>query len=578
MKSLDTNTNGIVGFDIDQYGESLSKIKEQYIRAPRQIIFDNPESEDRFKTFYDDYLEIARYYHRYKSGTKYLLNDHVHKRTVKRNGKINIENVESEKGACLQFKKIAKLINKQARFLFGAEPDININFKMDLGEEDNALVDALNVTKEMINNIIKMTDFMSKLFVASKDCMIGKRVACVINFNQDSGVTVDFLPAFNFVYEYDDNEQDKLKYFSFFRPLTVAMPSGDTCLYVKKTYRIMKIDDPDGTGEMLERCWVHEQVFDEDGKDVTELYEQFNNETLFSGITDLDFIPAQVIINNGLLCDVFGVSDVEELQDEESWFNALACLDINALRKSMHPMKYTVDMDSSTTDKMTNQPGGYADLVSDRKDPSSKAPSIGLLESSMNFNQPLNDILQTIDKEMHDTVDVPNINLETMSGVLTSGKALKALYWGLITRCDEKMKVWSPAISKIMAMILEGCYTYPEYAQRYLGTKQFPMRIEYEFEVVRNNPLPEDEEEEKASDMLEVNNKLMSRKAYMMKWYNFNDAQANAELLQIAIEQNILEDLAVPVDSLRDNDLYKELEEGSVTQDTSETQTLADEI
>lgn len=567
MAVLDTNP--LVGSLSGEYDKDKTN---NYLRMPKSLLYDSPGYEDGYGAFWEDYAFIEGYYKKYYSGIRFETNDHMIKKTTTKDGQKQEVYEKCYEPAMLKIRKVAKLINKQSRFLFGAEPDILLKLKMDLGEEDEQEDKTLSTTKEMIDNIIEKTAFTSKLFVASKDCAIGKRVAAVINFNPDSGVTIDFLPSLNFVYEYDSVEQDKLCYFAFFKPLVQATTEGLKDFYIKKVYKLIK--DPLNESEIdrsepipkeyRTRCHVKELVYDDSSHDVTEAYQRANSEmTLFDGFIDLDFIPAEVIINNGLLGDTLGVSDVEDLESYESWFNAISDLDIDALRQSMNPTKYTVDMDYTTTAHMTNRPGGYVDLQSDRKAPENIHPQVGVLEASLNFSEPLNDVLKMINKEMYDFVDVPDIDLETMSGVITSGKALKALYWGLIIRCDEKMKTWAPSIARIMNMVLEGCYVYPSIAQRYLGNENFPSRLEFEFEIIRNNPLPEDEADEKAIDLQEVNAQVMSRKSYLKKWRKMNDKQADAELVQIAIETNLLDNSAIPLDDLSDNGFYNALMQSS---------------
>lgn len=531
-----------------------------YVPVPRNVIFKNPPVKDEYDLFYTDFLEIERFYYRYHKGTRYFISDHLQRRLAND----GIEYTDDFKPSCMHYRKIANLINKQARFLFGKEPDINLNLNIDLGDNDDALKKALDITREMMDNIIRLSSFTSKLFIASKDCAIGKRVACVVNFNPDSGITIDFLPAFNFVFEYDKVFEDKLSYFAYFRPLTKSSNGKEIKYFVKKVYRLTRKPLPPDQieNEYSPRfeygCNVQEMVYDEKGEDITKEYEREYGK-LFKGDIELPFIPAEVIINNGLLDETLGISDVRELEDYEAWYNALSCLDMDALRKAMNPTKYTVDMDESTTVNMSNNAGAYVDLMSDKKDPESKSPSIGLLESQLRFSEPLKDLLSMVNKEMYNFVDVPDIDLETMSGVITSGKALRALYWGLIIRCEEKMKIWAPAISRIMTIVLEGCYAFPQIAQRYLGNQPFPSKIDYEFEVIRNNPLPEDEDEEKSSDMQEVNAGLMSRKSYIMKWRNFNEAQAEEEIIQLAIESNIIDNAAIPDSAVQGNALYERL-------------------
>ena len=117
---------------------------------------------------------------------------------------------------------------------------------------------------------------------------------------------------------------------------------------------------------------------------------------------------------------------------------------------------------------------------------------------------------------------------------MTSGKTMKALYWQLITRCEEKMKSWRPALEWMIAAILEMVEVY--------NIEKLPQLKDFEVEVENQYPLQEDEDTEKTLDMQQVNTQVMSRKSYMKKWTNATDEIADEELKQIQLEKQLLED------------------------------------
>lgn len=73
----------------------------------------------------------------------------------------------------------------------------------------------------------------------------------------------------------------------------------------------------------------------------------------------LPVIPVSIFINDGLLGDEKGESEIEMLQDEESWFSKLSNADIDAQRKGMNPTKYVVDMDSNSTKNLSTGAGAF---------------------------------------------------------------------------------------------------------------------------------------------------------------------------------------------------------------------------
>ena len=146
---------------------------------------------------------------------------------------------------------------------------------------------------------------------------------------------------------------------------------------------------------------------------------------------------------------------------------------------------------------------------------------------------------------------MPNITLDSLQGAITSGKGLKAIYWPLIVRCKEKMKMWSPKLRQMIHIIIQGAMVYPNCIKQYTNDSVIP--VDYEIKVVQNLPLPEDEIEEKNMDLAEVESKTMSRKSYMKKWRELTDDEVQEELEQIALERQLLEESSFDVSGESDN-------------------------
>ena len=68
--------------------------------------------------------------------------------------------------------------------------------------------------------------------------------------------------------------------------------------------------------------------------------------------------------------------------------------------------------------------------------------------------------LERIKTSMHNSVDVPDISQEGLLSGITSFKALKALYYPLMTRCNEKLMVWKPALESLIRMVIEVSLFY----------------------------------------------------------------------------------------------------------------------
>lgn len=253
----------------------------------------------------------------------------------------------------------------------------------------------------------------------------------------------------------------------------------------------------------------------------------------------MPMIPAVIFVNDGLTGEDDGESEIELLQDYEEYYSKLSNADIDSERKSMNPTKYTVDMESNSTKNLSTAAGAFWDLGSDQN-LDKPNPQVGILEPAMNYSEALKTSLDRIKTTGYEQIDMPNITLESMQGAITSGKALKAIYWPLIVRCKEKMKMWGPQLRALVNIIIQGAMVYPNCVKQYINEPIEP--VDYEISVEQNTPLPEDEVEERNMDLAEVESKTMSRKAYMKKWRRLTDDEVTEELNQIALERQLIED------------------------------------
>ena len=172
---------------------------------------------------------------------------------------------------------------------------------------------------------------------------------------------------------------------------------------------------------------------------------------------------------------------------------------------------------------------------------------VGTLAPSMNHTEPVKVTLDRLKTTMYNEIDMPNISEETMAGTITSGKALKELYYPLQVRCDEKLKTWKPAIEFIAEAIIDlAVLNKAEVISMYVLTSL--DEVQYNIEVMENYALAEDEEEEKNSDLAEIAANARSRKSYIKKWRRAEfktDAQIDDELMQIAIENNMFDSMSM---------------------------------
>ena len=475
-----------------------------YNGIPYSVIADDLSSTQK-EAYRAEMQEIVNLYTAYKKGESFLTEGS------------NSNYIPSD----LRYKKAASIINKEARFLFANPPTFNINID-DVSEEikkQNAIM------QDFLDTVLRKNNLNEKLLKAAKDCFIGKRVALVLNFNDTSGITVTFLNSMEFIYETSgigSNELQKLVMFSNLEDTSYKEKQR----WFKKIYTL-----EEGV------VYVEENIYDGLGKLTESVLEK--TKTAFT------YIPAVVILNDGLTGETKGESELGNLLSYEAVYSKLANADIDAERKGMNPTRYTIDASSESTANLSIAPGAYWDLQSDEDKAIERQAQVGMMEPTMAYSNALKTTLDRVENTMYAEVDVPNINSEQLQGVITSGKTLKALYWGLTVRCDEKMLTWGPALHFLAATIIEGGRLYPQSISKYTTVATLPA-ISCEIQVENNYPLPEDEAEEKTMDLAEIDAKVMSRKAYLKKWRKLNDAEAEAELLQIKAEQDLFENSVLP--------------------------------
>lgn len=470
-----------------------------YTKVPYALMSD--ELGDRANDFFVEINKICKYYRIYENGANFF--------TEGTNGDYT--------PATLHYRISKGLIDKEARFLFAEAPNIQVQPKGDVGRPTTESVDAITALNDLVETVFKKNRFNQLLVKAAKDCFIGRRVAGIVNFNEDDGITVQFLPSTQFIYETKLGNPNVLTKFVAFVVTNDSLQNKNKRIFKKKfelVDGVVYIEEAlyDGAGVLIERVTPRQKTL-------------------------MPVIPVVVIINDGLTGDLRGESEIEILKDYEQWYSKLSNADIDAERKSMNPIKYTVDMDGKSTEGLSTAAGAYWDLGTDQQLDKISA-SVGMLEPTMSYSAALKTSLDRIKSVGYEQVDMPDVALQTMTGAITSGKALKAVYWPLIVRCKEKMMTWGPQLEAMVDFIIRGAMVFPKIALMYSHTVLVP--VDYEVHVEQNTPLPEDEVEDKTMDLNEVASQTMSRAAYMKKWRKLTDDEVNEELEQIARENEII--------------------------------------
>lgn len=404
---------------------------------------------------------------------------------------------------------IKKLIKEESRFLFGKTPELYIQPKNDT-DADKDKAEEINL---YLNKILKDNLFSEKLVKGARDCFIGKRAAIKLYANQDTKeIRIMFLPSLEFIYESDEENPNELKKIIFFYQTNKEVEKDKQRIW-KQKYEMI-----DG------RCILNEGIYNGNGI----LIEPINVDVDLQ----LSGIPCYVIINDGLSGDPFGESDVKELLDNQIQYNRLSSEDVDTLRKGMDRIIYGVDIDPEASENFKLKPGAYWDVPTDPT-AEGKQATLGTIPTDFGYGDKIENSLKRIKSDMYEMLNIPMLSNDELKGMMTSGKTMKALYWQLITRCEEKMMAWRPALEWLIRAILEITEVYQ--------IEKLPQ-LDYTVTVENNYPLQEDEDEEKTLDLQQVNAQAMSRKTFIKKWQGVTDDVADAEIRQIALEREMLEE------------------------------------
>lgn len=404
---------------------------------------------------------------------------------------------------------IKKLIKEESRFLFGKTPELYIQPKNDT-DADKDKAGEINL---YLNKILKDNLFSEKLVKGARDCFIGKRAAIKLYANQDTKeIRIMFLPSLEFIYESDEENPNELKKIIFFYQTNKEVEKDKQRIW-KQKYEMI-----DG------RCILNEGIYNGNGI----LIEPINVDVDLQ----LSGIPCYVVINDGLSGDPFGESDVKELLDNQIQYNRLSSEDVDTLRKGMDRIIYGIDIDPEASEKFKLKPGAFWDVPTDPT-AEGKQATLGTIPTDFGYGEKIESSLKRIKSDMYEMLNVPMLSNDELKGMMTSGKTMKALYWQLITRCEEKMMAWRPALEWLIRAILEITEVYQ--------IEKLPQ-LDYTVIVENNYPLQEDEDEEKTLDLQQVNAQAMSRKTFIKKWQGVTDDVADAEIKQIALEREMLEE------------------------------------
>ena len=398
---------------------------------------------------------------------------------------------------------VKKLIKREAGFMFGRTPELTLT-------SEAAASGALDEAQTTLDGVLRRSGFKNKLIQAGRDCFIGKRIAIKVSGGKDKDIRVSFRPSTEFVYSVMDDDCDVLSKIIFFYQINNEPLREDQRIWKQKYF----LDNG--------RCILNEGIYDGYGR----LIEGGQDAD-----TGLDFIPCYVVINDGLTGDMMGESDVEELIDLQNAYNHLNSDDADALKFNMFPQTVATDVKAESLESMRISPGALVDLQTDPAvSDGGRQAKLDKLESSFSYSERFEAAINRTKNDMFDLLSVPNVSLEQLKGLMQSGKSMKALYWELITRCEDKWASWEPAMEWLGMTVLKMAAAY----QGIVYPEDTTVHVEHIY------PILEDDFDEMANDQQEVARQVRSRLSYMKKWGVAPDP--DAELLQIKKEETLFSD------------------------------------
>ncbi|MDI6617885.1 MAG: phage portal protein [Clostridiales bacterium] len=409
--------------------------------------------------------------------------------------------------------KIKELIDKRARFMFGKEIYFNIKPKVADAKGSTANADNAQLKEDVLYKILDANKFNSKLLKAYKDYSIGGKIAIKLWAQKEIGLKIIFCPAQEFIPFYDIDDIDNLYKVIFVYMIQDAILPKEQI--IKKQ-----------TWEMINgKCILNEGTYDGTGAVIETPFQDYN--------TGLDFIPVIIIQNGGLTGETEGRSDVDLLWSNQDAYNRLTSDDIDALRFQMFGQNVITDASEDSIKNIEIAPGAMIDLQTDAV-MDGKQATVSRLESSFGYNDKYQDTVNRIKNDMYDAMSVPNIGLEQLKGLMQSGKSMKALYWDIISACEESWGEWGPALNQMVDYIFKMVDVYNLYNARDIVKFDTTMTIEHTY------PIPEDEADQQRLDLEKVAAQVMSKKSFIKKWQDVTDV--DAELEQIITESGMTQD------------------------------------
>ena len=401
---------------------------------------------------------------------------------------------------------IKKLINDESRHMCARPPELTI--KPRDADRDGEAAERLN---DWLRDLLDRNAYSEQLLKGVRDAFVGKRVALKLVYEPDEGVRFRFAPSLEFFYETDDCHPRRVTkaLFCYFTTPDTVTDRGKQRFW-KQRYAL-----ENGV------CYLDEGLYDGYGQPVRIDHNHH--------CTGLDFVPVFVVVNGGLSGDLLGESDVAELIGSQRAYDRTKSDDIEALKFQMFGQKLFIDASPESMQSIKIAPNAMIDVQTEPGSPHQAKAQV--LETTFAYGDHMTQTLDRLKDDMHELVSVPRITPDLLTGLGTSGRAMRALYWSLECRCEER---WASGWDAALTWMVESALKLARKAGEDLPQIDYTLTIDHLY------PIMDDDDEERAQDLTEVAQQARSRRSYIAKWQPDDDPEE--ELRQIQREKRLLED------------------------------------
>lgn len=419
--------------------------------------------------------------------------------------------------------KVKPLLKKQARFMFGKTPDVLVK---PINSKDKNKCEEL---RQFLDKILEDNYFWSETLKAFLMCTVTKRVLLRLECDPNQPIRIYYHTIDEFSYTVDPMNYRKIQTVTIVNKTINSELDDSKNKWNRYTYYI---------NEITKTCWLRTEIFSFQDIEKPEIVTE--QDTL------LDNIPAWVIVNGGLLNDMYGESDITDLKDAQDNYNKKISDFADALRFQMFGQTVLIDATKKSANSAVIAPNALLALESIDEDHTASAYRV---ESSFSNADAIEKFLSRAEADMYEELDIPRP--EQLVNI-PSAKSLKYMYNDLISRCEEKWQVWEAVIKTMLQLIMDCSDKFRGYPDSWDPSW---MKIDFTFVIKHNYPIPEDLEDKKKLGIQEVDANVRSVRSYIRE---FSDEEDPDEALKEIVEdaQTITSakmDQWVPTDETSDN-------------------------